>query len=212
MINVASLYLDLDDEAYTEYWLGRAANLRSDISIADDMSMIRLMYRGEQEQALELARQAFSNDADHPFSLWPLRLLRDHDLSEGQYERAKNRYASAFPELFSGEGTQVLPDNYQAAIDLYAVLIALDDRELADLLLDRCEALIQSIPRMGEWGYRIGDAQINAPSVMTPNSRPYSLNSNRIWRASVSSSLPVPPVNRWISTSCPEVCCCAKGQ
>jgi len=161
-VAVAELYFDLGDEANLQNWLGRASSLRSEAAPSNDIAMLRMIDHGDQEQALELAREAFRNEPIHPVSLWPLRLLRDNDLHNGQYERARTRYAVAFPELLSGDPQQLIDSNYHAAIDLCVVLLADGDEELAGLLLDRSEALIQRIQRMGWWGYRIEDARINA--------------------------------------------------
>ena len=159
---VAALLLDLEDDASAERWLDRARSSGSPGSPGDEVAAMGQLYRGRHGQALELARRAFKRDPSRPWSLWPLRLLRDADLQAGQHENARNRYASAFPELVSGDPRQLVYANYQAAIDLALVLQLEGDHPLAGQLLDRCEALIRKSPRMGQFGYRIEDVRIDA--------------------------------------------------
>jgi tetratricopeptide (TPR) repeat protein len=159
---VAALLLDLQDEAGAERWLGRARSRGSSGIQADDVEAMLQLYRGRHGQALELARRAFKSDPVRPLSLWPLTILRDADLQAGQLENARNRYASAFPELVSGDPRQLVYANYRAAIDLAPVLQIEGDHTLAGQLLDRSTALITKAPRMSEFGYRIDDVRMHA--------------------------------------------------
>lgn len=159
---VAAVQLDLGDDARAEQWLDRARRLGSPVSPTDEVAAMRHLYQGQHGQALETARRAFKRDPIRPWSLWPLTLLRDADLKAGQSENARNRYASAFPELLSGDPRQPVYSNYRAAIDLALVLQLEGDHELAGQLLDRSTALIEKAPRMGEFGYRIDDVRMHA--------------------------------------------------
>jgi hypothetical protein len=52
--------------------------------------------------------------------------------------------------------------NWRAAIDLALVLSKTGEQEHADLLLDRSFQHIQTLPRLGGWGYFIADVRIYA--------------------------------------------------
>jgi hypothetical protein len=71
-------------------------------------------------------------------------------------------YAQTFPELLSEDDSKVTYRNYQAAINLALVLSNTDEQERADLLLDRSFQQIQTVPRLGFYGYGIADVQIHA--------------------------------------------------
>lgn len=90
-----------------------------------------------------------------------LRFLRNGDLAAGRYEAARRRYQRAHPELFAAE-PEVTRDNYKPAVDLAKVLLLLGEDELANLLLDRALVVIADLPRLGNFGFWVTDAQIHA--------------------------------------------------
>ena len=79
----------------------------------------------------------------------------------GDYAVARTSYAKAYPTLFAAELPPVR-SRYDAfaAIELAVVLQHTGERDRARALLDRSEAFIQTIPRMGE-GYGIADVAIH---------------------------------------------------
>jgi hypothetical protein len=92
---------------------------------------------------------------------WNIAFIRDDDLRKGDYAAARARYAKAFPHLLAKE----LPgftDLDLVAIDLALVLQHTGEGERAKALLDRCEAYLATIPRMGTSGYGIADVVIHA--------------------------------------------------
>jgi TolB-like protein/Tfp pilus assembly protein PilF len=152
---LARIYLDLGDEKRAEEWLDRATE---DVS-ANAVRAYLHLYRGEQAKALNCARNALKiNRRD-----WgALVLLRNADLHASDTNAARSYYARAFPELLTEPAPAVDPSNYVAAIDLSLVLQTTGERARKAQLLHRSEALIQTFPRLGPWGHRISDVQIDA--------------------------------------------------
>lgn len=91
-----------------------------------------------------------------------LRHLRDADLAAGRYEVTLSRYARAYPELVDTATPDVNADNFKVAIDLALVLQRLGEHRNADELLSRSSGPIQGLPRMGNDGFWVADAQIHA--------------------------------------------------
>jgi hypothetical protein len=115
------------------------------------------LYRGDETAALDYARKVFALDPRSvPF------LLRDHELRAGRYAEARALYEKGYPELLKDDDPKVGSINYQAAIDLALVLAKSGEQDRADLLLSRSLQYIQTVPRRGEDGYGIADAQIYA--------------------------------------------------
>jgi hypothetical protein len=91
-----------------------------------------------------------------------LRWLRDADLKQGDYQAARLRYAKAYPALLTPTLPTIDGSNWKAAVDVALVLRAAGDGAAASALLDRADAYIRTIPRLGLAGYGIADAQIHA--------------------------------------------------
>jgi TolB-like protein/Tfp pilus assembly protein PilF len=152
---LARIYLDLQDDNRAEQWLDRAA----DGGKADAVRAYLYLYRGKQAKALAYARNALTIDGRD----WEaLVLLRNADLEARDFNAARSSYARAFPELLADQGPTVDPLNYIAAIDLSLVLQGTGERARAAQLLDRSQTLIRTWPRLGPWGYRISDVQIDS--------------------------------------------------
>ena len=152
---LAQVLLDLGGDERVEHWLNRAGDTGS----ADAVRGYLYLYRGEQEKAIAYARKAFDTD---PRDRRALALLRDADMQAHDAKAARDRYARAFPELLGRQTPEIDATNYAVAIDLALVLQQIRENERAAELLDRSEALIRTLPRMGMWGYQIADAQIYA--------------------------------------------------
>ena len=156
---VVWLYLDLGDDKRAEQWLTRAMQRGASGVVANDPAAFWYLFRGEQDKALAFARRSFEIE---PRRSAGLALLRDADLALGNWQAARVRYAKAFPELLGATPARIDGQNYRAAVDLAVVLQQSGERERADQLLDSSEAFIRTIPRMGQGGYWMTDAQIFA--------------------------------------------------
>jgi hypothetical protein len=91
--------------------------------------------------------------------LW---LVRNDDLRKRDYAGARARYAKAFPNLFAKELPTFNLRYAFSAIDLALVLQHTGEGERAKALLDRSEAYLRTIPRLGAFGYGIADVAIHA--------------------------------------------------
>jgi hypothetical protein len=89
-------------------------------------------------------------------------LIQDHDLRNGDYTRARDRYAKSFPKLFARTLPTLSELEVLAAPGLALVLQHTGEGERAKALLDRSEAYLRTIPRMGPSGYGIMDVAIHA--------------------------------------------------
>ena len=91
-----------------------------------------------------------------------LFLLRDDDIRRGDYAGARARYAEAFPQLFEDSPTTFTERDAFAAVDLALVLMHTGEDRRAKSLLDRSEAYLRTIPRLGRYGAGISDVAIHA--------------------------------------------------
>jgi tetratricopeptide (TPR) repeat protein len=153
------LFLGLGDFDRAESWIERSLELGPE-SFWSNRAMGSLhLYRGDEAPALDYARRAL---AFYPRFAPPLVLLRDHALRAGRYAEARALYEESYPELLNEGDRTVDGSNWSAAIDLALVLSKTGEQEHADLLLNRSFHHIQTLPRLGFWGYGIADVRIYA--------------------------------------------------
>jgi TolB-like protein/Tfp pilus assembly protein PilF len=152
---LADLYLDLGDETQAQRWLDLALEHGAQSAYVQSSAAVFALYRDDHDAFLTHAR---TMAALNPRQIW---LLRDADLRGGDYAVARARYAKAFPALFATELPPIrsLYDAL-AAIELAVVLQHAGEKDRAKALLDRSEAFIRTIPRMGD-GYGIADVAIH---------------------------------------------------
>ena len=153
---LAELSWDLGDESEAGRWLSRALAIGE--GTAYPHFVAALLYLDRKD--MELARKHSQVAAElEPFFLV---LLRDRDLWREEYATARARYAEAYPQLFAKQLPQFNDYEAYAAIELALVLQRTGEREQAKALLDRSEAYIRTIPRMGALGYAYSDVRIHA--------------------------------------------------
>ena len=156
---VAGRYLDLGDETQATRMVQAAREHWPDARQPLRISGFLHLYRGDLEAAAQDARKLLAGDSRMGLALL---LLRDVDLQSGDAEVALARYAIAYPELFAPEPSKIGPSNFAIALDLVPVLQKTGASARANILLDRVESYIQTIPRMGPDGYGWTDVQIYA--------------------------------------------------
>jgi tetratricopeptide (TPR) repeat protein len=120
------------------------------------MHALRL-YRSDETAALDYARRASASNLR--FVPDP---LRDHELRAGRYAEARALYEKRYPELLNEGDPTVDGSNWMAAIELALVLLKTGEQEQADLLLNHSFQHIQTLPRLGLYGYGIADVRIYA--------------------------------------------------
>lgn len=89
------------------------------------------------------------------------RYQRDRFLASGQAEQARAFYAEQVPQIFDPEH-EFVDQEFRYGIDLYPVLLATGQPDLARLLLDKSEAYVQGHYRLSSQGYDWADVEIHA--------------------------------------------------
>ncbi len=115
-----------------------------------------LVYRGNNEQALAIARRALEAGLHDRWSSNQvfLRLVRDDALQTGDYDDAQYWYRDRHPELF-GDTPEITVNNVNAAADLALLLQRAGENETADRLLDAGLAWHRQSQPPGVHGYLI---------------------------------------------------------
>jgi TolB-like protein/Flp pilus assembly protein TadD len=150
-------FLDLGDFDRAESWIERSLDLGPESFWPNNNMHFLYLYRGDEAAAVDYARRAVAFN--------PRRvpgLLRDHELRAGRCAEASALYEKSYPELLNESNPTVDGSNWGAAIGLALVLSKTGEQEHADLLLNRSLGHIQTLPRLGPWGYEIADVQIYA--------------------------------------------------
>jgi TolB-like protein/Tfp pilus assembly protein PilF len=155
---LGSVYFELGDLEQAKYWRDRSLE-RAPETIAPDIVVALHHYQGEDEAALAYARKDLKSD---PRYLPPLRLVRDHEISAGNFEAARGLFEHAFPELFVDSGLQVDQGNREAAVDLAYLLLQAGERPRAESLLDHSQAAIDLGRYSGVEGFDVLEARIHA--------------------------------------------------
>jgi len=132
------IYLDLGDLQQAESWRDQALALAVDAE--PDIVMALHTYRGEHDAALANAIKDL--DFDSPRDLRSLRLIRDHEIRNGNLANARIRFEQAYPELFEANALNIGRYNREAAVDLAYLLLQTGEQAQAEHLLDQSEAAI----------------------------------------------------------------------
>jgi TolB-like protein len=146
---------DLNSASEVDQRLAKIAALGEGTAISNVIASLVHLERGDLEPARRHAQLAANLDP------WALFLIRDHDLARGDFAVAKARYTKTFPELLTRSSALNMRSGF-AAIDLALVLQHTGETEQARSLLDRSEAFMRKIPRMGFSGSGISDVSIHA--------------------------------------------------
>jgi len=153
------IYLDLGDDREAEFWAKRSLQLGPE-SFWPNLAMEYLhVYRGEITEALHYARKVLTID---PARRFILSYLVNYDLQAGRYAEVRARYEKSNPALLNEDAPKIDRTNFIPAIDLALVLSKTGEQKRADLLLDRSLTFIETIPRLGRYGYGFSDVRIYA--------------------------------------------------
>ncbi len=159
LANLSLLYLNLGAEQQADLSAYRSQELMPNAYRPNyGLAMLEL-YRGQEARALEYASKAM---AIYPQSLIMNAFLRDHDLKKGHYAKALARYEKSYPKLLNESEPGVNERNYKEAVDLALVVLKTGKQQRAKKLLDRSFAVINTLPRLGLFGYGVLDAKIYA--------------------------------------------------
>jgi tetratricopeptide (TPR) repeat protein len=130
-------YLELGDLQHAESWRDRALALAVDF--VPDIVVAIHAYRGEDEEALAYANKDLESDRGN---LRSLRVIRDHEVRNGNLAEARIRFEQAYPELFDATALNIGRDNRETAVDLAYLLLQTGEQAQAEHLLDQSEAAI----------------------------------------------------------------------
>ena len=125
---LAVLQLDLTDTPAAKRLIVEAARRWPDDFFSNACAAAFNSTLGDHAAAAQHARKAL---VAWPKEYWSLSILRDADLRNGNATAARERYASAYPELLSPVTPQVDTGNYYSAIDLTLVLQATGELDRA---------------------------------------------------------------------------------
>jgi len=152
---LASCFLDLGDEAQAERWINLAMS-QDPGGFAPNAALTSLhRYRGQQEDALAVARLLSGIAPGNNNSLFTL-------VSYGQYREAIESSAGVYPELSCDVAPILSHSNLFPAINLSLALEETGYRECAARMLDKSLEFMKGMPRLGYSGYGIADVEVYA--------------------------------------------------
>ncbi|MCH7507899.1 MAG: MBL fold metallo-hydrolase [Proteobacteria bacterium] len=166
-VNIAQLYLQIGADDKAVFWIDKALDLAPD-HIGARIAMLKLrLLQGEEFEWTNYPREPPQTHRGlGPYDLLQLRdverLVLYHDLRAGQYAQARERYAQYYPELLQASPPEVKRQNYAAAINLALVLAGTGEEDRAKQLLADSLRVIESMPRLGRYGFQIADVLIYA--------------------------------------------------
>ncbi len=140
---LAMLQLDLTDTSAAKQLMSEAMRRWPDDEYASAYAAILADMLGDHAAAEQYAGKAF---AARPRGGWSLAVLRNSDLGMGDAKAARERYASAYPELLGSPTPHVDAGNFYRAIDLALVLQGTGELVRAKALLDSSELAIRPLP------------------------------------------------------------------
>jgi TolB-like protein/Flp pilus assembly protein TadD len=152
--SVAFAHWQLGDDREARRWLDRTLAVGEGTAFTNFVAALLYLNRGDEAAARKYAQRAAE------LGPWFMPLVVEHDLRKGDYASARARYAKAFPHLFAKELPRLEFRDAFAAIDLALVLQHTGEDERASALLDRSEAFLRRIPRMGLLGYGFWDVAL----------------------------------------------------
>ena len=156
---LATVHFDLGDVPQATRLISAITRRWPDSFIANGYAAWLYSALGDVAAAERHAQKVLEAD---PREAYSIQIMRNVDLQKGDTRSARERYASAFPELINSAGPRVDSGNYVAAIDFALVSQRAGEIDRATALLDGSERAIRPMPRLGEDGYALADVQIHA--------------------------------------------------
>jgi TolB-like protein/tetratricopeptide (TPR) repeat protein len=158
-VNLAWLYADLDDLAEAERIIQEAREELGDfIYLLSEHALLRFKM-GDIAGSGQLAAQALEIDPDDSYSKLVLGLIESH---RGNPAGSRSWFVKAYPHLV-GTGAPIVDQwDLWPAIELAYVLELTGEPQRARQLLAAAETTVKRMPRLGEAGYGVADAQIHA--------------------------------------------------
>jgi adenylate cyclase len=148
-------YLALGDDARAEYWIDQGADKWADEPGILAARAFLHRYRGEEAQALQVARQMWAIAPRNNVSLVTL-------VSFGHFQEAMETVAPEFPELSCEAAPILSPSNIFQAMNLSLALQDTGHRDCANRMLASILAYLNELPRQGRRTFGFLDSEIYA--------------------------------------------------
>lgn len=132
-----SALLDLGDVDAAEAWLERLPPMQT-MMLQSFIFYYRSDFAHSEETLNQLAAAVGVDYFREPLS--------DFDLRAGRYAQVRDRYATAFPEIFDNADPRIHSGNLEQAVLIAAALIGLGEDGRAQRLLQKCAAYVESLP------------------------------------------------------------------
>jgi TolB-like protein/Flp pilus assembly protein TadD len=157
--NLVQLYLDLGEDDEAERVNAEVRSRWPENEIVRTVAAITAMLRGDADAARKAAAGPLALDASNAYALAVLNVV---DLQQGHFVAARARCASAVPELLVPGAPRIDGSNWQSAVLLATILQKTGEGAQADALLDRVDARIRKMVRLGGSGFGIADVEVLA--------------------------------------------------
>ena len=160
--SIASLYMDLGDDARAQCWLERSTAAKPDAGgVTPTFAEFRAL-QGDRAAAKEYGRRTPPNTYGRFTWTIPLAIVKVYLLQDGKVDDALQLYEEFFPELLNDAPKVLNQTNFMAAVDVAEVLLHAGEDERARRLLANVESFIVNVPRLSSAGYMVTDARIHA--------------------------------------------------
>ncbi len=152
---LAFYFLSLGDADQAEYWVDRALSTGPDRFSAIMAAAYLHLYRGEGAEALSAAQRLQAIAPGNNVTLYML-------VAFGQYREATRIAAASYPQFSCEREPEVTRVNVFPAINLSLALEETGDRACANRLLEEALRQIETMPRLGFFGYGFADIEVYA--------------------------------------------------
>jgi len=153
------LYLDLGDDERATLVVEEIRSRWPEAEFVRMVAAIVAMFRGDDEAAQRLASGRFNLNSRNEYALQVLNVV---DLRKDDYAAVRARCAKAFPELLVPGAARVDDSNWQTAVQLAHVMQKTGESGQANALLDRVDAYLKTMTRLGGNGFGIADVEVLA--------------------------------------------------
>lgn len=153
---IATSFLDLRDPERAATYVERIENIAPGSEAHRWALLLLELYRGNQQQAVQLSEQLRQTWPNHALAL---RILRDEDIDRDKAGDARTRYTEQFPKLRQLDKRNVHPFDVDPMVDFACLLQGMGEVDLAASILDASLEQMSAMPRLGRMGYNVTDVK-----------------------------------------------------
>ncbi|MDX1404774.1 MAG: tetratricopeptide repeat protein [Woeseiaceae bacterium] len=158
-VELAQLFMDLNDDQTAACWLDRADELAPDGGLMIDERAMFNVLQDNIGAALPLAHASLVDTYGYFYVNFTIAIIKRDFFESGNPSQALQIYEQHFPELFQSANPALNRSNYQAAIDIADVFLALNERSRAEQWLTQIEQFMDGVPRLSEFGLLVNDVR-----------------------------------------------------